>query len=135
MDDTSQKQNQHQVQGQNQTQQPVSPVSTPQKEVEAAPVSDYIVPSEVTPRIEKEVSEAGVKEVGKAPQLTEEHFKTGIKHAPESTPVPKEPTGAVKLPMTKSQAEQQAKGNPDDAATWLANFILRLLKKMRLVNN
>ncbi len=135
MDDTSQNQNQNQKQGDNQVQQPVNPVSTPQKEVEVAPVSDYIVPSETTPRIEKEVAEAGVKEVGKAPKLTEEHFRTGIKYAPESAPVPKEPTGAVKLPMTQSQAQQQVKGNTDDAATWLANFILKFLKKMRLVNN
>ncbi|MCL6096215.1 MAG: hypothetical protein M1444_00825 [Patescibacteria group bacterium] len=135
MDDTSQNQNQNQTQGQSQVQQPVDPVGTPQKEVEAAPVSDYIVASEIAPIIEKEVAEAGVKEVGKAPELTEEHFKTGIKHAAESTPVQKEPTGAVKLPMTQSEAQQQARGNTDDAATWLANFILRLLKKMRLVNN
>ncbi|MCL5019838.1 MAG: hypothetical protein M1426_05170 [Patescibacteria group bacterium] len=131
MDDTAQKQNQ----GDNQVQQPLNPVSTPQKEVEVVPASDYIVPSETSPIIEKEVAEAGVKEVGKAPELTEEHFRTGIKHAPESTPVPKEPTGIVKLPMTQSQAQQQAKGNTDDAATWLANFILRLLKKMRFGNN
>lgn len=128
MNDTSQNQNQ----GDNQAGQPVNPVSIPQKEVEAAPVSDYIVPSEVTPRIEREVAEAGVKEVGKAPELTEEHFKTGIKHAAETTPLQREPTGIVKLPMTQSQAQQQAKGSTTDAATWLANFILRLLKKMRL---
>ena len=126
MDDTSQNQNQDQVQGQNQAQQPVNPVSTPQKEVEMAPVSDYITASETAPIIEKEVSEAGVKEVGKAPELTEEHFKTGIKHAPESTPVKTEPTGQVKLPMSQDQAQQQVKGNTDDAATWLATFILRL---------
>lgn len=130
MDDTSQKQNQ----GDNQVQQPVNPVSIPQKEVEAVPVSDYIVPSETSPIIEKEVAEAGVKEVNQAPRLTEEHFKAGIKHSAESTPVQREPTGQVKLPMTQSQAQQQAKGNTTDAATWLANFIIRLFKKMRVSN-
>ena len=128
MDDNSQKQNQDD----NQVQQPPNPVSIPQKEVEVAPVSDYIVASETAPKIEKEVAEAGVKEVDQAPKLTEEHFKTGIKHAPESTPVQREPTGQVKLPMTQSQAQQQAKGSTTDATTWLANLILRLLKKMRL---
>lgn len=128
MDDTSQKQNQDD----NQVPQPINPVGTPQKEVEVAPVSDYVVPSEVTPRIEKEVAEAGVKEVEQAPKLTEEHFKTGIKHAAEATPVQTEPTGKITLPMTQSEAERQVKGSTDDATTWLANFILRLLKKMRL---
>ncbi len=132
MDDTSQNQNQGQVKDQNQVGQPVNPVSIPQKEVETASVSDYITASETSPIIEKEVSEAGVKEVGKQPELTQEHFKTGIKHAPESTPVKTEPTGIVKLPMTQAQAQQQTKGNTDDAATWLATFILRLLKKMRI---
>lgn len=124
MDDTAHNSNQNQVQ------QPINPVGTPQKEVEATPVSDYIVPSEVAPRIEKEVADAGVKEVNQTPRLTEEHFKTGIRHAAESTPVSQEPTGTVKLPMTYSQAEQKAKGSTTDSATWLANFILRLFKKM-----
>ena len=128
MDDTSQKQNQ----GDNQVQQPVDPVGTPQKEVEAAPVSDYVVPSETTPRIEKEVAEAGVKEVGKAPELTEEHFKTGIKHAAESTPVQREPTGIVSLPMVEGEAHTAAKGDINDSRTWLASFILRLFKKIRV---
>lgn len=128
MDDTAQNPKQGQVQ------QPVNPVSIPQKEVEAAPVNDYIVPSETSPRIEKEVADAGVKEVNQTPRLTEEHFKTGIRHAAESTPVSQEPTGKVNLPMTQSQAQQEAKGNTTDATTWLASFILRLFKKMR-VNN
>lgn len=130
MDDSSQKQNQ----GDNQIHQPLNPVSTPQKEVEATPVSEYIVPSETSPIIEKEVADAGVKEVDQAPRLTEEHFRTGIKHSAESTPVQREPTGQVKLPMTQIQAQQEAKGSTNDATTWLASFILRLFKKMR-VNN
>ncbi len=130
MDDNSQKQNQ----SDNQVQQPLNPVSTPQKEVEMAPVSDYLAPSAEIESIikDKEVTDAGVKEVGQAPKLTQEHFKTGIKHAAESTPVPREPTGQVKLPMSQDQVQQQAKGSTTDAATWLANFILRLFKKMRL---
>lgn len=131
MDDPSQNQNQ----ADNGVSQPVNPVSIPQKEVEAAPVSDYITPSEKAPIIEKEVLEAGVKEVGQAPKLTEEHFRTGLKHAGESTPVQTEPTGTVNLPMTQSEAEDHAKGSTDDAATWLANFILRFLKKMRIAKN
>jgi hypothetical protein len=129
MDDTAHNQNQ------DQSGQPLNPVSTPQKEVETAPVNEYVSLSETSPRIEKEVAEAGVKEVGKAPELTEEHFKTGMKHAGESTPAKTEPTGIVKLPMTQDQAQVLAKGDTDDAATWLANFILRLLKKMRIADN
>jgi hypothetical protein len=128
MDDTSQKQNQDN----NQVGQPVNPVSIAQKEVEVAPVSDYIVPSETSPRIEKEVVDAGVKEVNQAPNLTSEHFNAGIRHSAENTPVQIEPTGLIKLPMTQSQAQQEAKGSTDNATTWLANFILRILKKMRV---
>lgn len=130
MDDNSQKQNQ----SDNQVQQPLNPVSTPQKEVEMAPVSDYLAPSAEIESIikDKEVTDAGVKEVSQTPHLTEEHFKTGIKHAAESTPVLREPTGQVKLPMSQDQAQQQAKGSTTDAATWLANFILRLFKKTRV---
>ena len=129
MDDTAQNQDQAKVQSQ--IQQPANPISIPQKEAEAAPASDYIAASETSPIIEKEVADAGVKEVGQAPRLTEEHFKTGLKHAAESTPVQREPTGAVKLPMSQSEALQQAKGNTDDASTWLATFVLRIIKKMR----
>ncbi len=133
MDDTSQKQSQ----GDNQVRQPLNPVSTPQKEVEVAPVSDYLSSSAEIESIikDKEVKDAGVQEVGKAPDLTKEHFNIGIKHAAERTPVQREPTGQVKLPMTQNQAQGQAKGSTTDAATWLANFILRLLKKMRVSSN
>jgi hypothetical protein len=133
MDDSSQKQNNN-----NDLPQPVpTPVSMPNKEVELAPTSDYVTPSSEIESIikDKEVADAGVKEVGQAPKLTEEHFKTGMKHAAESIPVSTEPTGVIKLPMTQSQAQQQAKGSTTDAATWLANFILKFLKKMRVGNS
>jgi len=133
MDDSSQNQNQDD----NQAGQPVNPVSTPQKEVEVAPASDYIVPSAEIESIikDKEVKDAGVTEVSPAPSLDQSHFKAGMRHAAESTPVPKEPTGIVKLPMTQSQAQQQAKGSTTDATTWLASFILRIFKKMGINNS
>lgn len=133
MDDTAQNQDQANIP--NQSQQPVNPVSAPQKEVEVAPASDYIVSSETSPIIEKEVLDAGVKEVDQMPRLTEEHFRTGIKHSAESTPVQREPTGQVKLPMTQVQAQQEAKGSTNDATTWLASFILRIFKKMGINNS
>ena len=128
MDDTLQKQNQGDIK----TTQPLNPVSAPQKEVETIPVSDYIVPSETLLKIEKEVAEAGVEETGQAPLLTEEHFRTGIKHSAESTPVQRKPTGQVVLPMTEIKAQQEAKGSTKDATTWLANLIMRFFKKMRI---
>jgi len=129
MDNTSQKQN-------NTAQTPALSVSTPNKEIEMAPVSDYLAPSAEIESIikDKEVAEAGVRETSQTPHLTKEHFNVGIKHSAESTPVQREPSGTVKLPMTQIQAQQEAKGSTIDATTWLANFILRLFKKMR-VNN
>lgn len=132
MDDSSQKQNNTN----NVTQVPAAPLSAPNKEIELAPVSDYLAPSAEIESIikDKEVAEAGVKEVNQVPNLTKQHFNVGIRHAAESTPIQREPTGQVKLSMTQSQAQQEAKGSTNDATTWLANFILRLFKKMR-VNN
>jgi hypothetical protein len=132
MDDSTQKQNNTS----DVAQVPATPVSVPNKEVELAPVSDYLAPSAEIESIikDKEVAEAGIKETSQTPSLTKEHFNVGIKHSAESTPVQRESTGQVKLPMTQNQAEQQAKGNTDDATTWLANFILRFLKKMRIGN-
>ena len=130
MDDSNQNQNK----GDNQVHQPLNPIGTLQKEVEAAPVRDYVASSETMPKIEKEVLDAGVKEIDQAPRLTQEHFKVGITHSAESTPV-RESTMQIKLPMTESEALQQAKGNTNDATTWLASFILRLLKKMRVSGN
>lgn len=127
MDDSTQKQN-------NIAQTPADLTSTPNKEVEIAPTSDYLTPSAEIESIikDKEVKDAGVTEVSPAPSLDQSHFKAGMRHAGSTVPVPTEPTGIVKLPMTHGQALQQTKGSTDDAATWLANFILRFLKKMRV---
>lgn len=126
MDDSSQKQNQ----ADNAT--PLNPVGVPQKEVEVGIVSDYISPSETAPKIDKEVSDAGVKEISQTPRLAEEHYNIGVKHSLEATPVKTEPTGMVKLPMEQSQANEAAKGNVNDSKTWLSNLVLKLIRKMRL---
>ena len=130
MDDSTQKQNNTN----DVPQVPAVPVSAPNKEIESAPVSDYLTPSAEIESIikDKEVKDAGVQEVNQAPNLTEEHFKVGIRHAAESTPVQREPTGQVKLPMTQAQAQEKVKGSTNDATTWLASFILRIFKKMRV---
>lgn len=123
MEDISQKQNQ--------VQQPANPVGTPLKETEG-PVSDYVLPSETTPTIDKEVVEAGVTEVKQTPVLTNDHFSVGIKHSAEATPVQTEPTGIVKLPMEEKEANLAAKGSIGDSKTWWANLIVMIFKKMRL---
>lgn len=130
MDDQAQKQNQDKTNAQ--VQQPVNPVGSINKEAEMAPVQDFVSPSETSPVMDKEVKDAGIKEVGGAPKLTEEHFKAGVRHAAETTPVSTEPSGTVHLPMTQSQAGEKVKGNTDDSATWLASLIMRIFKKMRL---
>lgn len=123
MDDNSLKQNQ--------VQQPPNYVGTPRKEGEV-PVSDYIIPSEAEPRIDKEVIEAGVEKVNQAPELTNEHFKIGVQHSAETTPVQREPKGFVKLPIDQGEANVLAKGNISDSKTWWASLIKMIFKKIRL---
>ena len=135
MDDSTQKQNQNQAQAQNVISEPANPISAPQKEAEALPVNSYVTASEIAPVIEQEVAEAGVREVVQAPQLTEEHFKTGIKHAAETTPVQTQPTGTINLPISQFEAQGMVKGSTEDGQTWLASFVLRFIKKMRLNGN
>lgn len=130
MDDQAQKQNLDQNNAQ--AQQPANPVGSTNKEAEMAPVQDFISSSETSPVIDKEVKDAGVKEISEVPKLTEEHFKAGVRHAAETTPVSTEPSKTVHLPMTQNQAGEKVKGSTDDSATWLASLIMRIIKKMRL---
>ncbi len=127
MDDSTQKQN-------NIAQTSADLTSTPNKEVEIAPASDYLTPSAEIESIikDKEVKDAGVTEVSPAPSLDQSHFKVGMRHAGSTVPVPTKPTGIVSLPMVEGEAHTAAKGDITDSRTWLASFILRLFKKIRV---
>ncbi|HUD09209.1 MAG TPA: hypothetical protein VMR77_00155 [Patescibacteria group bacterium] len=123
MDDTAQKQNQTNdnvraqvqprvpVQPQQQPQPQVAPVGTTNKEIETAPVSDYVKPSEKIV-IDKEVTDAGIVEAEREIKIEEEHEKMGVRMSAESTPVKTEPTGAVQLPMDEKEARKSAKKGP-----------------------
>ena len=122
MDDTAQKQNQINDDAQVQTQpltpvQPpvrpqVTPTGTANKEIEAAPVSDYVRASEAAVIRDREVSDAGIVEVEKEIKLEEVHEKMGVRLSAESTPVKTEPTGLVQLPMDEKEAEKVIKKGP-----------------------
>jgi len=111
-------------------------VSTPNKEVEVAPPSDYLASSAEIESIikDKEVKDAGVTEVSSAPSLDQSHFKVGMRHAGSTVPFPTNLTGMVSLSMSEGEAHAAAKGNINNSKTWLASFILRFLKKMRAGN-
>ena len=117
MDDTAQKQKlvndnaQVQAQPQVQPQSQVTPTGTANKEIEVAPVSDFIRPSEPEPIKDQEVVDVGVAAIEKEMKLEEVHEKMGVKLAAESTPVKTEPTGMVQLPDEK-EAEGMAKKGP-----------------------
>ena len=124
------------LQEQNQTsanQAPVSPVSASNKEAEN-PVGNFITPSAEIEKIikDKEVAAANVTEVVQAPELNQEHFQAGIKHAGPTTPVLKEPSGIIHLRMSEIEAKAAAKGNINDSKTWLARLVFRIFQKMSL---
>ena len=113
----------------NQPQVQTSPVGSMKKE--AGPVSDYVKLSENEPQIHPEVAKAGVEVVTEEkPQLTEEHFKIGVK---ETIPQPQiEPTENIQLPMSEQKAVQTIKTDKKitDSILWMAIAVIRQLKKM-----
>ena len=85
---------------------PISSVSGgPGKEAEK-PISSFISHSERPPIIEKEVANVGVEAVSEKPEITKEHEQVGIKPSLENNIPELEPSGKVKLPLTKDEAEK-----------------------------
>ena len=114
--------------------QPAQPVGSVSKEVEKAPVSDYVEVSDKEPKLHPEVAETGVEVVSERPPLTVEHKDLGIK---ESIPEPAtEPTGSVQFPMTKQQADNVTKNDKKvtNSIFWLAISVIRQFLKKRKVN-
>jgi hypothetical protein len=150
MDDTAQKQTQVSDSAQSQAQPavrtPLDNVPQPQpqpqptptgslnKEAEMAPVSDFVKLTETPAIKDKEVAEAGVKEVVQTPEITPEHEKIGVKPSAEATPVKVEnPINDEKLPLNEFQAGQITKGrtNIRSSVVWLAILMLKHFKQMR----
>lgn len=92
--------------------------------------SEFVKPSEPEPQVPSELKEMGVKPVSHVPTLTDEHQQAGIYHAKESVPVSAEPSGMVKLPMTKMEAQSVLKMHKkvSDSIKWLASLILKYFK-------
>lgn len=145
MDDTAQKQTNDQTQVQTQPQPqvvdqtaiqaPAVPTGSPNKEVEMAPVSDFVKPTEKPAVRDQEVAEAGVSEVTERIELSKEHEKIGIKPSAEATPVKiNDQAGEDNLPMTQVQAAQVVKKNKNirSSIVWLAILMLKNFKKMRM---
>lgn len=86
--------------------------------------------TEVQHNLTPEVADAGVKEYQEGPNLTDEHFKAGIK---ESIPPPLVSTNPVTLPMTEEEIERKLRGGQDDdSGKWLAKLISKIMKAMGL---
>src|SRR3989339_317525 len=69
---------------------------------------EHLTASEADPEIHPEVAEAGVKAVEK-PQVGQDVIKVGLEPAKEEVLVATQPSGLVKLPMTKEEAEKIVK--------------------------
>lgn len=92
-----------------------------------------VVSSEVEPELHPEVKAAGVETVSEKLKLTEDHLKTGISHAKESTPVETEPSGRIKYPISEHDAKQALKVHQKvkKSIAWLALSVLRQIDMMR----
>lgn len=107
------------------------PVGGLAKEVE--PFSqDLINPSEKGPEISAELTEIGVKEVSQTPQLTQEHTDIGI--IVSDRPVEQVATSApvsFQSPLTRAEMVTAQKSRISDAIAWLADTILRQIKRLK----
>lgn len=120
--------------------QPGYPVSGPHKErapiMQAAPLAEYIQPTEVTPQVPQEVAEAGVEVVAnpEQPQLTSEHQAVGLQPAREAVPAVITQTQTIQLPYSAVVAQQVEKqSSVKESRHWLAILTEYLLKKLQLI--
>ena len=111
------------------------PISNPAKEAapfgeQIKPVENYAEISEKEPEIKPEVESAGVYKVSDKVKLDQEARSAGVTEAKESTPFVMTPNGKVSLPMDSLEANQKAKGNPNNSVTWLASIVQLFFKKL-----
>jgi|SRR5581483_1153298 len=119
-------------------QDPVNKVTTPVSggHKELGPIgnieqnlNEVLKPTEVEPILPPEVEKAGV-EVKKAPSLSPQIKRTGIKETGEATKISSGQNTQVNLPMTQVQANKTLKSNNTNSSiSWLAMLILKLLKR------
>jgi hypothetical protein len=107
--------------------QPQNPVGTLGSK-ERGPIN--LAGPEIQHNLTPEVTDSGVKENQDRPNLTDEHFKAGIK---VSVPVPSVSTNTVTLPMSEEEIDKKLKtGQDDDSEKWLAGLIKKIIKVMGL---
>lgn len=112
------------------------PKAGPQKEQEpiVAPASPgYLERVERQPEIPPEVARVGVAPVS-PPTITSEDREAGLEEAKEEIPVTTTPQGLIKLPLTEDEAKKTLTihKNIADAIVWLANFVLRQFKIVKM---
>lgn len=92
-----------------------------------------VVSSEMEPELHPEVKAAGVETVSEKLKLTEEHLKTGLSHAKESTPVSVESANKIQYPISESDAKKALKVHQKvkKSIAWLALSVLRQIDIMR----
>lgn len=109
-----------------------NPVGAPKKEQEPVPVAgSYIEKTERKPEIPPEVAKVGVVPV-LGPTLKKEDKEAGLTPAKAEVPVGTQPEGLVTLPLTEEEAKKSSRGSVADAVVWLANFILRQFKILKM---
>ncbi len=116
-----------------QSDQPVAPTGSTNKEAGpvGSSVSEFAKPTDSEPQIDQDLEEVGIEAKKENPELTDEHRQAGIGYAKEATPIPSQPTGAVKLPMSEEEVADTLKtGQDDDSGKWLAGLIKKVIKAM-----
>ncbi len=107
-------------------------VSLPNKEVEPAPVTEYVKPSESEITIDKELEETRVKKTEETPKLTKEHKDLGIEHTEQIETQQKK----INLPIPEEEAEQiEKKESPSSSIKWLALLVIKAFKKIKVGDN
>ncbi len=131
--DPAVQQDQTQPQSSVQSDQPIDHAGSANKETGpvSTSVSEFVKPTDTEPQIDEDLAELGIEAKKENPDLTDEHKQAGIGYAKETTPVPSQPTGAVKLPMSEEEVADTLKiGQDDDSGKWLAGLIRKVIKAM-----
>lgn len=106
-----------------------APVSVPNKEHvpavtanETLLVQEFVKPTEHEPNLPPEVKEAGVQVQQNTPQLTDDHKKVGVFHAPEITTTTPSFTPTVNYVLSPEEEKAALKKSPTYSIRWLAQL-------------
>lgn len=106
-----------------------TPVSVPNKEHvpavtanEALPVQEFVKSTEQEPNLPPEVKDAGVQVQQNIPQLTDDHKKIGVFHAPEIAAAAPSFTPTVNYILSADEEKIAMKKSPTYSIRWLAQL-------------